>query len=306
MKRISFLLLMAFWAVFTVKAQTKIDSTAQIWHIATTDGNDYYGEKISEDSLSLVLRTTGLGSISIPKSTIKTMQSITNDQLLNGSYLIPNAHSSRYFWSPNGFGLKRGEGYYQNTWVLLNQVSLGISNEFTIGVGVIPLFLFGNNAQTPFWITPKVQFPLDKKHRLNGGFGVIYMNIVGGNSRNSFGGAGIGYGVLTTGDRNKNFTLGLGYGFADGEFAKTPTVTISGMYRLGKRGYFLTENWFVSSGNEKLLFLSIGGRYTAKVLAFDYGLVRPFYFNSSFDYDIGLFAIPWLGINVPFGKVEKK
>ena len=111
--------------------------------------------------------------------------------------------------------------------------------------------------------------------------------------------------VTTFGNRNKNVTVGLGYGFADGNWAKSPTVTVSGMWSTGKRGYLMTENWFISAGNERMLILLVGGRYTAKALSFDYGLGRPVFFNTSADFNASSFAFPWLGINVPFGNKVK-
>ncbi len=40
-------------------------------------------------------------------------------------------------------------------------------------------------------------------------------------------------------------------------------------------------------------------------LAFDYGLGRPVFLNSSLDGNSSFFAFPWLGINVPFGNKVK-
>lgn len=297
------LLLFALLLSTALSAQTIKDKNTKTWHVETTDGNEYYGEKRGEDSLSITLLTTTIGELKIPKNKIKRLEEVDKDQLLNGSFLVPNAHSSRYFWSPNGFGLKKGEGYYQNTWVMLNQVSLGVSNNLTIGVGIIPTFLFGAGGEgTPFWITPKVQFPI-ANGKAQAGLGVIYMNLLGGDN-GGFGGLGMAYGVTTFGDRNRNLTVGLGYGFADGNWSKSPTITLSGMYRVGKRGYFMTENWFISAGSQTIAVILVGGRYTAKVLAFDFGLGRPISFNSDFG-DVGFFAIPWLGVNVPFGNRTK-
>ncbi|MCB9270107.1 MAG: hypothetical protein H6561_11110 [Lewinellaceae bacterium] len=69
-----------------------------------------------------------------------------------------NTQSARYFFSPNGYGLHPGEAYYQNVWVLYNQVSFGITNNVSLGVGGAS-FPFGADA-TPVWMTPKVSVPV--------------------------------------------------------------------------------------------------------------------------------------------------
>ena len=55
---------------------------------------------------------------------------------------------------------------------------------------------------------------------------------------------GLGYGALTVGNRDKNLTLGAGWAFADSEWANSPTLTLSGMTRVGRKTYLLTENGF--------------------------------------------------------------
>jgi hypothetical protein len=279
------------------KTSTKVIDNKKMTRVRTIDENEYIGEKISEDSLYVTLQTKTVGKIAIPKSGIEKMDEVSSDQLKKGNFLIENAHSSRYFWQPNGFGLKKGEGYYQNTWVLLNQVSYGFTDNFTMGVGTVPLFLFSSGVNlVPFWVTPKFQF--EAKDNVNIGLGMIYGGVLSTSSGDSYAG-GIAYGVSTFGDRNKNLSIGVGFGFADGQFVKKPNVTISGMYRVGKRTYLMAENWFIPIEDSNVGVVSLGGRYTAKTLAFDFGLI-------SFIYDGERAAGPWLGVNVPFGKRIKE
>ena len=273
-----------------------VSDSSQIWHISTQDGNDYIGNLVSQDADKVVIRTTSIGEIAIPKSQIKVMEPVKKEQMVDGDFWYESPHNTRYFWAPNGYGLRKGEGYYQNTWVLLNQAAYGVSDNFSIGVGMIPTFLFGAEG-FPFWITPKVSIPL-KKDAVNLGAGLLYINAVG-LGLDGGGGAGIAYGVLTTGPRDRNMTLGLGYGFADGGWADYPTITISGMYRTSKRFTLLTENYLIPVGDgQKFGIISIGGRYGGKNIALDFGLFRPL----SDDFGDGFWALPWLGINVPFGK----
>lgn len=281
----------------TAQVGTAQDST-QKWHISTLDGNDYIGTIVEQDAEKVILLTDNLGQINIPKKQIKVMEPIKKEQIVNGAYWYDSPHNTRYFFAPNGYGLKKGEGYYQNNWIFMNQVTYGFSNHFSLGVGLVPTFLFGA-AGFPFWITPKFSIPITPD-KLNLGAGVIYFNGIGEDFRGTGGGAGLAYGTITAGPRDRNITLGLGWGFSEGDWGSYPAVTLSGMYRQRKNFYFLTENYLIPIGNgESIGIISFGGRYMAKKMAFDFGLFRPI-LND--EYYLEFIGLPWLGINIPFGR----
>jgi hypothetical protein len=98
------------------------------------------------------------------------------------------------------------------------------------------------------------------------------------------------------GSKDKNVSLGLGYGFAGGDWAKSPMININVMLRAGARGYFISENYYIRTADANATLLSFGGRQIIKKTGLDYGLVIPL--SSEMDTFI---AIPWLGLTVPFG-----
>ena len=269
------------------EAQSARDS---LWVVETVDDNEYVGQITYRDNDILRIKTTNIGEITIQMRDVKNIERVKMSQMVNGEFWFENPHATRYFFSPNGYGLRKGEGYYQNTWILFNQVSYGFTNNFTMGFGLFPTFLYGGEGLdgTILWITPKVSVPVEPD-KVNVGFGALIGTAVGVD-----GAGGLAYGSVTLGSRDKNFTAGLGYGFANGDWADTPVINLSGMIRTGKRGFFMTENYLVSEGGEVAGFLSAGGRYVFKRLAIDYGGFVPV--------GVGGFGIlPWLGINVPFG-----
>ncbi len=107
---------------------------------------------------------------------------------------------------------------------------------------------------------------------------------------------GILYGITTFGSRDKNLNIGLGWGFADGEMARNPTVNISAMIRTGAKGYFLTENYFIGTTDNFVVLMSLGGRRIIKNVGLDFGAMIPL----AADLD-AFVAIPWLGLSIPFG-----
>ena len=264
----------------------------RLWVIDTEDGNSFMGSIVSEDDSVLVLMTDTYGMVHIPVHQIKKRKEVLTTELVEGDYWFDNPHDTRYFFMTSGYGLKKGEAYYQNTWIMFNQLNYGINNYISIGAGVVPLFLFAGSP-TPAWITPKVSVPIVRE-KLNLSGGMILGYLLG----EEFG-FGIGYGAITVGSRESNLTMGAGWAYADSDWADSPTLTLSGMTRVGKKTYLLTENYYIGAGDSAFGLISAGGRSVQKRLAIDYGLVFPI------GIDAGSFiAIPWLGITIPFGNTQ--
>ncbi|MFN7119260.1 MAG: hypothetical protein ACK4TA_20845 [Saprospiraceae bacterium] len=300
MKTIFSLCLLAFLLLFTSRiiAQERADS---LIIIETKDGNEYLGTIQMQDSSQLVLLTANIGTIQIQRNDIKRIRPAGFGQMKDGKYWYENPHPTRYFYGPNGYGLRKGEGYYQNVWVLLNQVSYGFTNNFSLGAGIVPLFLFGEGNQTPFLINGQFSLPL-RPEKMNLSVGGFYFNSIGGDPYydDDFGdGVGILYGGVTLGSRDNNIHFLLGYGYDGYGFADAPLVSVSGTIRVSRRTYLMTENYFFDAGNKLSGWFSFGGRYAARRLAIDYGLMFPTDFDNSY-----LVAIPWLGIASPFGRAK--
>ena len=285
----TFLLLACFALTGSAAAQTiPQDSSVQV-SITTTDGNEYVGYIVDQTPEHISLKTETLGTINIPKKIIKTVQTVRKEQIVDGEYWYDNPYGTRYFFGPNGYGLRKGEGYYQNAWIFFNQFSYGITDNFTIGAGIVPLFLFSGTS-TPVWITPKISVPLSKD-KINLGVGGLFAAVLG-EDQGSF---GVAYGQLTFGPRDRNLNLGLGYGYAGDDWASTPTVSVSGMYRTSKKLALMTENYIFDTGDEDLFYLlSFGMRFIGRRTAIDAGLFFP-------TADGDFFAVPWLGLNVALG-----
>jgi len=291
-----FALLYYFIVLFLIGFSTTCHSQTSrskdsIWIIETTDGNTYIGT-VSTFNTDPIEINTKIGILKIPKNTIRSIMHPEKYQLVHGEYWPENPHSTRHFWGPSSYGLRKGEGYYQNSWIFFNQVSYGFSDHFTLGVGIIPLFIFGGVAETPAWLTPKFNFNY-KNGKGAYGVGTIIFGVLGASSEF----AGILYGTNTFGNRDKQLTLGLGYGYSsNGGITSTPTVSVSAMIRTSKKWALLTENYLLAVGDsDSFGFISGGARYMGRKLAIDFGGFIPV--TSEIE---RLFVLPWLGITVPF------
>lgn len=293
MKTLVFTLLFLLAALETVLSQEVADSV-KVYRIETKDGNTYTGTIVSEKDGMLVLKTEKLGDLHIPLADITMKKELKEVKLVGDTYWLPNPQSSRYFWAPNGYGLAKGEAYFQNIWVLYNQVSYGISNNFSIGAGMVPLFLFSGTA-TPFWIVPKFSFPL-QKDKFNLGAGAFLGTVLGEDT----GVFGLLYGTATIGSRDKNFSFGMAYGFIQDEWADIPVFNLSTMQRIGPKGYFISENYIISAEGETGAMLSAGGRSIIRRIGLDYSLWIPIFPEMD-----SFVALPFLGVTIPLNGSSK-
>jgi hypothetical protein len=256
--------------------------------IFTKQGNEFFGIIMEEEADYIILKTEEYGDLKIIKQDIVSRKEVDPAQMVGGEYWGENPQSSRYFWTPNGYGLKEGEGYYQNIWVLYNQVSYGITNNFSLSGGIIPLFFFGG-ASSPVWIVPKVSIPIEKeKINMSAGAFMAYINDVGG--------FGLAFSTITFGSRDRNVNMGMGWGYAGDSFAKGPVLSLAFMHRTGRNGYFISEN-YVFTGEETMALISLGGRRMIQKVGLDFALYIPLVASEFSE----LVVLPFLGITIPFG-----
>lgn len=264
------------------------DEEPPVYRIETVDRNVYTGTIVSETDQEIVLRTN-LGDITLQKTNIRSRSLISGGK---SRYPEKNFHGNRYFVLSNSLGIPKGSGYYQNSWIFFNQAHYGITNDISIGAGIVPLFLFAGTA-SPVWIVPSVNIPVSRENFSLGANAVIF-TMLGGDSEGTLGFVTFS---ATLGNRNNNLNVGLGYGFINDNWAQSPLVSISGMLRTGQRHYLITENYFVTGVDAFNLLSFLGGRFDFRAMSLDYGLLIPMF--EGIDDFVG---VPWLSVAIPFGK----
>lgn len=257
--------------------------------IDLADGTQFVGTFIEKDTIHVTLKTFSLPKIDIPFANILRIEKIASTTMRDGVYWFPNPHSTRYLFTPSAFNLKKGEAYYQNTYLFLNSFNVGVSNAFSIGGGLELISTFG--AGNPiFFITPKVGFKVSEKWHVGGG--LLFASLPDFDSGRT--GLGTLYGVGTYGSVDKNLTAGLGWGFIEGKFESSPIVTISGLTRIARKTALLTENWFVPGDNYTGIY-SYGIRFFGDKLAVDLAFIN----NREIIQDI-VTGIPYVDFVVKF------
>lgn len=290
MKRILLLFISFFILQLNIEGQNESDPTKDYFIYYLSSGQKYVGIELEKTDTSILIQLENNSKISIPLSVIENeMPSLE----AYGKEWIHNPNATRYFYAPSGFGLKKGEGYFQNALLLLNSLSYGFSDYFTVGVGAELYSLF--NREPIYFLTPKLSFPVVKN--LNVGVGAWHLHapqlIDNGSSFSIF------YGVVTIGSRENHGTFGVGYGYVGKELAKTPILTFSGSFRLYKRIALVTENWSVpvSTEDNYETINTFGIRYMEPEFTVDLSMLGNKILNKQ-----ERFIIPFFDLVIPFGK----
>jgi len=144
-----------------------------------------------------------------------------------------NLHATRYAFSPSAYPVPRGMVYYQTFDFLMHDIQVGVTDNFSMGIGYgLPLFAY---------ITPKYSFTLGKKTRLAiGDMATSSMFLSAENAIR----ANIAYSALTLGTPATNITFGAGLlSHNIGSKANMPIGNIGAMQQISKNIYMVFELW---------------------------------------------------------------
>jgi len=247
----------------------------EVVEIRLKDGSLIVGQIVSEAGGRAVIKTVSGADVTVERDQITSVQR-TAGAVVNGEFWTKDAVASKLFLGPTGRSLKRGEGYVAIDSAFLPVFQIGVTDRFSIGMGV-PFYGFLKTA----WITPKLQVYESEKTAVS--TGVLHMFVPG------FGMGGYGYVVATRGTPDASVTFGGGmlYGRGDDGGGAIPMFTIGGEHRIGRRTKFVTENYIFQGG----AIATVGTRVIGQTTSFETGAMIPlinegalpgFFFNFVF------------------------
>lgn len=207
----------------------KIAKTGMEYTFIMTSGKRYTGVLTDVNANALTVNTKREGVMVL--TTVNLVDFTTGGIADNFSDQFD--HGSRYLFAPSAIPLHKGEGYYHNYMILMNGFRYGITDEFSVGGGII--------APLGFYADAKYGRQLGENvHAAIGGMVITTPFLYG---------LGCGFGSVTFGSRQTNVTLSAGYGAVgaggDWEATRRPILNLSGMWRLGDNFSLLTENYFM-------------------------------------------------------------
>ena len=173
--------------------------------VLLTNGNEYTGTIISDDGREMLFETETVGKIYIKKTDVKSITNYQADDfvILDNEKVKPNPFGTRYAFTTNALPIKKKENYYMiNLWG--PECHFAVADNFNLGVMTTWI-------GSPFAIAAKYSFQT-KNPKLNFSIGEIAGN---GGYIDPFSLISLSFGNVTFGDRDRNITLGIGYGYFD-------------------------------------------------------------------------------------------
>lgn len=289
LKSFVFFSLLLGWHNIMAQESTPVDTTNS-YKVMLMDGSELIGKILEQDSSQIVMQTSVIPRLAIPRDKITKIEALSASNYKKGEYWFENPHATRYLIGPSAFNLKKGEGYYQNTWIFLNSFNVGLTNHISLGGGLEFISTFSgltNGKFDPiFYLTPKASFQVSE--RFHAGGGILYLHA----PDNSNG--GIGYGMATYGNTDNNITAGIGWFFSSFEFENRPVITISGMKRISRKLGLVSENWILPA-NDYMGLYSYGIRFFGEKMAVDLAFI-----NNRDIFDFLFIGIPYVDFVVKF------
>lgn len=263
--RLAILLLIGCTVVSGIHAQ---DEPPRMVKIKTDEGRMFFGELMKNDAHEVIIMTENLGEVAIEKMRIVSIENSSEAERIQEESFNPQP--SRYFFAPSAFQMKKGEGYYQNTMLVYNQLSFGISDHITVGLPFLLPFYGGVTVKAGTPLTP-----MDEQGKaLHASTGLIYVTPITGGQLDR--GVGLSFVNLSFGSESRHFTAGVGRFFQtiftsieeDGTFIGNAIFNIAGMAKVGNNMWLMTENYFLFEDNGAATgFVAVGfrkGRSRAK------------------------------------------
>lgn len=230
------------------------------------------------------------GSLVLRRANVASIKLIAAASIHDGVYWPDDPNATRLFFAPTARMLKQGEGYLANHWLFLVDGYAGITDRFTLGgaMTLLPTNDFLKN--NIYFLSPK--FGITQSEKFSTAVGAWIGSAPFSDDVSSVKTFGIAYGVATWSGPSGAFTLGGGYGFAEGKLARNPMVMVGGSKRLSRRMALVSENWVFPNVQDHPL-VSAGLRTIGESVSWDFAFV-------TVAGNGGAVFVPWLGASWKF------
>jgi hypothetical protein len=254
----------------SIKDKLVIPDSTQVQVLVTIDGSKLIG-RIVEVGENEIQFESQFGKTTILISRIRDIRIEPATAIRDGEYWFPNPNATRLYIAPTARMLKAGQGYLTDVYLFFGGVSYGLTDQLTMGVG-LSLFPAVSLDDQLWFFTPKIGVDVHEKLSLAVGALIIAIPDIDDDIDSPL--VGGVYGVGTYGSLDNNLTLGIGYGFADGDFAERPVLIIGAQTRVSQRLSFVTENWILPGVDAADPFVSYGVRFFGEKLSVDLAFIN--------------------------------
>ncbi|PJA09989.1 MAG: hypothetical protein COX70_00225 [Flavobacteriales bacterium CG_4_10_14_0_2_um_filter_32_8] len=248
--------------------------------VIKNDGTEFIGDILEDDGREILINTTRLGKLYIPKHEIKSISLIDNEEILSKKLPEDDFFSSRYFITTNGFTQKKGN-HYLLIHLFGPEVQFAITDNITVG---------GLTTWVGMPIVLSAKYSAKITENLHIGVGALGGSL----SWVNFEANGVlPYAAITVGNLKYNLTFSGGGIFVQdqNDSFQSALFSVAGMARLGKKVSFIVDSYgFRETNNNNVFIIMPGIRLGDNKSAFQIGLTQVYYHD-----DFIPFPIPTLG-----------
>lgn len=271
-------------------SELQADSTAR-YRIEMSSGAVISGHVVAVGPETIAIESKGIGRIELAKADIVKVVTLDSRNERNGRYWFPNPHATRYLIGPSAIPLRKGEGYYQNTYILINSVAYGITNHVSVTGGFELTSTFGRSSPGPIcYLSARGGGEIAKQVHI--GAMATYLSVPNwfGDDDNDGRRDGVGAisGVVTYGTTEAQVTAGAGWGYSAGGLSDRPVLSVSGLARVSRGIALVSENWIIPDDSGYNGIYSYGFRFMGERSAVDLAFIN----NRNIS--------DWIAIGVPF------
>lgn len=196
-------------------------------------GEQIIGKIISDDGREILIISEKIGKIYISKSNIKEINELDGvvKMMEGGDYILEGPFTTRYSFTANALPIKKNVNY-----AMINlfgpEIHFAVSNKLSLGI-------MSTWLGSPLALVGKYTFNSSKNEKLNFALGGMFGSSGYFNQAQGYG--GLGWGIITYGNRIDNISLSAGYGFLGNNdsglnpFTGGPLVSIAGITKIGKK-----------------------------------------------------------------------
>ncbi len=213
-----------------------------------------------------------------------------------------NPHCHHVFFSPSAIPLEQGQGYYQNSYIIMHSAWFAPLNNVSIGGGfqmmsVLASLRPGQNKLPGYFLAIKGGVRLQPG--IHVGIFAIGSQLSSDPPFQDTLDTGRKMGAViaqaTFGTNEAHVTLNFGWGSNKLGFTEKPLFGFSGQWRFIEPMAIVTENWVLNYGPDPFPIYSLGGRFIHRKLGADFGVV----YNKHLAEGFGA-VIPYIGFALRF------
>ena len=300
MKQIFVFAIVFFQIIFStgLSAQNVRKTTEELYEISTINGDKYTGYINRMDDTNIIIDIKEAGLLTLKREYIKSIKKVYPNSKNNKTNL-----PQKYLYDKSAFPLGKGNFYYANTMLMINDFVYGITDHLTAESNINFYSLFDGGFEDVGMSFSMNYSSYLIKNKLTFLGGVRYSRLfkkryyydyydyrIHPHKKNILALSGI----LTLGDKSNNLSLGFKYPFSkysDG-LESSKIINFSGMVKITNSTSFMFD--LLAIIEDSPLIITINARSKIKGIYLDYGFLGDVD-DSGFE-----FFAPLLSIKIPF------